>query len=168
MFLYSYRRTVLLNIASFYSPHGASSGRTWFISKSYGGCANDYGWLMVKDYGTTSGCSEWDSHTSPTTPYIMYAPGSGDMKWSKYLGTVHLTWRRGAMVFWKCKFYGNISFSGMGRKIFWEHFAWKKYIGANRFSTAPQRGEKEDSEQNPYPPPPLKFNQKLYFICMYI
>ena len=48
--------------------------RQVFIHEYYNGCSDDRGWFMLKDYDSTSGCTQWDV-VSNDMPYFFY---SGD------------------------------------------------------------------------------------------
>jgi hypothetical protein len=37
--------------------------RQVFIHEYYNGCSDDRGWFMLKDYDSTSGCTQWDAMT---------------------------------------------------------------------------------------------------------
>ncbi|XP_060084093.1 uncharacterized protein LOC132563347, partial [Ylistrum balloti] len=60
---------------------GGTEKRTFFISSDYSGCANETGWIMMKDYGATTGCTEWDD-PSLTRPYIYYSGLGTRVQWS--------------------------------------------------------------------------------------
>ncbi|OWF56765.1 Hemicentin-1 [Mizuhopecten yessoensis] len=60
---------------------GGTGKRTFYISSDYSGCTNETGWIMMKDYGASTGCSEWDS-TSITRPYIYFSGLGTRVQWS--------------------------------------------------------------------------------------
>ncbi|XP_021371877.1 uncharacterized protein LOC110462289 [Mizuhopecten yessoensis] len=47
--------------------------RRFFINSLYGGCSNDYGWLIVYDGGSVGIC-EWEKDHNHETPAVLYSP----------------------------------------------------------------------------------------------
>ncbi|XP_035687566.1 uncharacterized protein LOC118423503 isoform X1 [Branchiostoma floridae] len=53
--------------------------RTWFISRNYGGCPNDAGWLVVVETGPQGSC-EWER--VPAGPGVLYSRKSTYVNWT--------------------------------------------------------------------------------------
>ncbi|XP_021368361.1 uncharacterized protein LOC110460001 [Mizuhopecten yessoensis] len=54
--------------------------RHFFINKYYGGCQNDYGWVVIADDHDTNYVCPWENSTS--YPLIMCATDSTAINWS--------------------------------------------------------------------------------------
>ena len=54
--------------------------RQVFINEYYNGCSDDKGWFMLKDYDSTSGCSQWDD-VNNNMPYFFYSGDSTNINW---------------------------------------------------------------------------------------
>lgn len=66
----------------FFSIAGdANFNRRFFVNDVYGGCVNDFGWLVARASGTTpSGTCPWEEPTGGVM--IAYAPGDGPTRWA--------------------------------------------------------------------------------------
>ncbi|XP_033763937.1 uncharacterized protein LOC117345096 [Pecten maximus] len=113
--------------------------RTFYLSRGgYTSCTDESGWLMYKDRGASSGCSEWDPTTS--LPSIKYATA-----------TEHVTWATGPtgdadalaiyVMDWFMAFKGvqGVTASTGSLKSLWESEETENYLdtSAQTVSTAP-------------------------------
>ncbi|XP_071164274.1 uncharacterized protein [Mytilus edulis] len=67
------------NFCAFEPNSGNTYKRQVFINEYYNGCSNDVGWIILKDYDATQGCSSWDVTTD--TPYCYYSGDSTNINW---------------------------------------------------------------------------------------
>ena len=66
-----------------------ASKRIFDLSSDGDTCTTNMGWMMLKDYGAATGCSEWDPVTgsgSTKPPYILYSTDPRRALWDS--GTV--------------------------------------------------------------------------------
>ncbi|XP_060084091.1 uncharacterized protein LOC132563345 [Ylistrum balloti] len=54
------------------SPYSSNYKRNFYINAYGTACTSTYGWIMLKDYNSISGCSVWDPATT-SNPYIKYS-----------------------------------------------------------------------------------------------
>ena len=69
-----------IRFSLFYHSYPTDAKRNFFISHSYGGCASDYGWFMMKDFNSLSGCAEWDQVTGKS--YFLYSGDTTKINWA--------------------------------------------------------------------------------------
>ncbi|XP_063963415.1 uncharacterized protein LOC129273234 [Lytechinus pictus] len=61
-----------------YESMAGNGHRTFFINRNYGGCAADAGWIVISDYGSSSGCT-YDNYYSK--PFFIYSAASTYQTW---------------------------------------------------------------------------------------
>ncbi|XP_041476506.1 uncharacterized protein LOC121424795 [Lytechinus variegatus] len=61
-----------------YQSMAGTGHRRFFINRHYGGCSGDAGWVVISDYGSSSGCT-WDNYYSK--PFFIYSAASTYQTW---------------------------------------------------------------------------------------
>lgn len=72
-------RNYVIFVALFFRCRHDSISRHFFVSRAYGGCSVDSGWMVVVDYGNNGGCS-WD--TWWTRPFFLASAASTYQTWN--------------------------------------------------------------------------------------